>query len=132
MRVLLVDDNERIRKVLNVALDLEGFEVLQASNGEEAIEILTDEYESIDVVVLDLQMPVTNGWETLRVIKDQENGFPGPIVIMLTVQGEPENALKSWLLGAKYFMTKPVSIPTLVDTIQKAVREKVSGLLTDG
>lgn len=123
--ILLVDDNQEIRQIIESALAFHGdFEVHQASDGEEAIELLT-ELGTVDVVVLDLQMPVTNGWETLRVIRDPENGWPEVKVIMLTVQKEAENALKAWTIGANFFVAKPFKVKTILDTLDKALATSV-------
>lgn len=100
----------------------------EATNGEEAIDVLTEMYEIIDVVVLDILMPVTNGWETLQVIKDPDNGFPGLEVIMLATHPSWENCLKAWCLGAKYFMPKPISVPVLVDFVKRAAALNSSGV----
>jgi len=119
--ILLVDDNQQIRHMVREALDAQGgYTIYDAENGEEAIDILTD--NEIDAVILDLEMPVTDGWETLRIIRDQENGWPDTKVIMLTVKKEAENALKAWTLKADYFVSKPFRLSDLTTTLQKALR----------
>lgn len=123
--ILLVDDNAEIRAMIREALELHGdFEIHEAPDGEDAIKLMT-EYDDIDIVILDLQMPVTDGWETLRVIRDEENGWPETKVIMLTVQKEAENALKAWTIGANFFVAKPFHLPTLLDTVDKALSTSV-------
>lgn len=102
--LLVVDDNASIRCSLKDVLDLE-HKTFEAGNGEEAITILTE--HEIDLMILDLNMPITNGWETLRIVRDQQNGWPELRVIMLTVHDEPENTLKAWMLGVSYYITKP-------------------------
>ena len=126
-RILLVDDNDKIRSLIDDALQMEpeSFEVFHAANGEEAISTVEEHNGNFDVVVLDLQMPITNGWETLRVLHD-DDGYPEIPVIMLTVQSELENAAKAWSLGARFFVSKPVSIPVLVSAIKQAVDERES------
>ena len=124
-RILLVDDNEKIRSLIDDALQMEpeSFQVFHASNGEEAITAVEENSGNFDAIVLDLQMPVTNGWETLRILHD-DDGYPDIPVIMLTVQSELENAAKAWSLGARFFVSKPVSIPVLIDAVKRAVGEK--------
>lgn len=118
--VLLVDDNQQIRDMVREALDIQGgYTIYDAENGEEAVSVLTD--NEIDAVILDLEMPVTDGWETLRIIKDHENGWPDTKVIMLTVKKEAENALKAWTLDADYFVPKPFRLSDLITTLQKAL-----------
>lgn len=71
------------------------------------------------VVVMDINMPVTNGWEALRIIKDSD-GWPETEVIIMTVQTEPENALKAWSIGARYYLPKPFSTDDLCTLVKRA------------
>lgn len=120
--VLIVDDTDNVRLVLEVALS-PLCKTLSAKSGEEAIEILSNN-ASIAVVILDINMPVTDGWETLRIIKDPENGWPEIPVVMLSVHKEPENALKAWDLGAKYYIKKPFSVKLLCEVVKKLIDDK--------
>lgn len=120
-RVLVVDDNEGIREVAKEILQDVDCEVLTAENGEQAIEIMTE--TPADVVLLDINMPVTDGWETLRVIKDEYNGWPESQVIMLSVKQEPENPLKAWSIGAHYYLPKPFSMANLLELVERALKE---------
>ena len=121
-KVLVVDDNEAIRDVVSDVL-ADQYEVFTAINGEEAIEKMTQ--NQADIVLLDINMPITDGWETLRVLKDEYNGWPESAVIMLTVQHEPENPLKAWSIGANYYLPKPFSLANLLELVQRASEEKV-------
>jgi two-component system response regulator (stage 0 sporulation protein F) len=124
-KVLVVDDNTGIRTTVCSALDFERHDyiVYEASDGEEAIEMM--EREDIDLVILDLEMPRTNGWECLRVIRDPDDGWPDTKVIMLTVQKEAENALKSWTIGADCFIGKPFAVSALMKAVEKALNLEV-------
>lgn len=123
-RVLVVDDNAAIREIVTEILDDGNYEVVTAENGEQAIEIMTE--QPVDIVLLDINMPVTDGWETLRVIKDEYNGWPDTQVIMLTVRSEPENPLKAWSIGAHYYLPKPFSMANLLELVGRAARETVN------
>lgn len=130
--ILLVDDNEQIRTMVRAALHISNDEytIYEAGNGDEAIALLEQE-DGIDIVILDLQMPITDGWEALRIIKDEDNGWPETKVIMLTVQKEAENALKAWSIGADFFVSKPFKLNTLLGTVEKALGEETSAPLKD-
>ncbi len=101
-RVLIVDDESRFRSVL-VSMLQARFELDQAASGEEAIFLMTK--RPYDIVLLDTDMPYTDGWEVLQVIKDKDN-WPSTRVIMLTLDPEPELALKAWNLGADDYVVK--------------------------
>lgn len=116
--VLVVDDNPEIREILRETLELD-YRVVTAGNGEEAIEILTTEV--VDLCILDVQMPVTDGFETLRIIRDAENGWPALKVIMLTVRKEPEYWLRSAVIGADIYVTKPFSPTQMLELVHKCL-----------
>lgn len=116
--VLVVDDKPSIREAVRAMLEGH-YQILEATNGEEAVALLMD--HEVDVVVLDINMPVTNGWETLRIINDEHNGWPNIQVIMLTVQNAPETAIKAWTLGAAFYLPKPFRSADLIGLIEKAL-----------
>lgn len=124
--VLLVDDNDSIRSLIRNALvsEEEHYVINEAENGEQAVEFITD--NMVDVVILDLQMPITDGWETLRIIRDPENGWPDVKVIMLTVQRSAEHALKSWTIGADLYITKPFHLEQIIDGIQRVCSKQMT------
>lgn len=117
--ILIVDDTDNIRVVLEAAFS-PIYNVLCASNGETAIDLLSK--HTVDVVILDINMPVTDGWETLRIIKDPDNGWPDLPIVILSVHKEPENALKAWYLGATHYVRKPFSVKQLCEIIHDTVR----------
>lgn len=121
-KVLVADDKESIREAVSEMLAIEDFDVRVATNGEEAIQIMTE--DQMDLVILDINMPITDGWETLRIIKDEYNGWPDTEVIMLTVHKEPENPLKAWSIGASYYLPKPFSTANLLEVVHRALEEK--------
>jgi len=94
INILLVDDEENIRNLLDAYLKKEGFNILHSSNGKEAIKIM--ERESVNLVVLDIMMPILDGFETLKVIRNRWN-VP---VIMLSAKEEEEDKLLALGFGA--------------------------------
>jgi two-component system OmpR family response regulator len=116
--ILVVDDNPSIRSLVHEILEPD-YRTVEAENGEQALELLSS--DPFDLIILDIEMPITNGWETLHVIRDEESGWPNLRVIMLTVRKEPENVLKAWGIGAEYYITKPFSPAILLETIHRAL-----------
>ena len=82
--ILVVDDEERMRKLIKDFLNAKGYKILEAEDGEKALEIFELNKEKIDLVILDVMMPKVDGWTVLRKIR-QEAKTP---VIMLTARGE--------------------------------------------
>jgi len=113
LKVLVVDDSEMSRDVIVKFLKFKGYEVFEASNGNEALYIMGKE-EDIDVVLLDVEMPVMNGIETVRNIRI--SGYPA-IVIMLTGLGDEETMKKAAQNGADDFLTKPVDLVLLLSKL---------------
>lgn len=123
-RVLIVDDSAEIRQLVRSILE-DDYDVEEADDGEQCIEMLTESCD-YDLLILDIEMPGTNGWETLRVVSDEDN-WPEIPVVMFTVLNEPENALKAWHIGASLYLTKPFTAAVLLETVQAALStEKVS------
>ena len=107
-KVLVVDDEKDIRELINFYLNKEGFEVLEASNGEEALEIFENEY--IDLGIIDVMMPVMDGFELVENLKE----FKDVPVIMLTAKGESKDKLRGFSVGADDYVVKPFD-PTVHD-----------------
>src|SRR5437762_5116306 len=103
-RILVVDDDPQIRRVLRTALIAQGYEVADARNGEEAVEKLHD--EKPDLVILDMNMPRMNGLETCRSIRTTSD-VP---IIMLTVRDAESDKVGALDAGADDYMTKPFKI----------------------
>jgi len=103
-RILIVDDEEVIRKFLKIQLTKWGFEVKEASDGEQAIEALG--MDSFDLVISDVMMPKKSGWEVVKEVKSNAKTKDIP-VILLTARNEDPDMFKGYELGANYYMTKP-------------------------
>jgi len=114
--ILIVDDEPRMRRFVRMNLELEQFQVSEASDGLEAIRKVRDEMP--DLVVLDVEMPQLDGFETLREIR-RTAAVP---VIMLTVRGDEEDRIKGLDLGADDYVTKPFSARELVSRINAVLR----------
>jgi two-component system KDP operon response regulator KdpE len=117
IRILLVDDESAIRRALRPPLIELGFQVIEASRGEDALQMLRA--GAFDVVLLDVNMPGIGGIETLRRIRAIAPRLP---VIMLTVRDAEEEKVEALELGADDYVTKPFSTRELVARIRTAVR----------
>ena len=115
-RILIADDEERMRRFVRMNLELEGFAVFEASDGLEAIRKARDELP--DLAILDVEMPKLDGFETLREIRRTS---PVP-VIMLTVRSEEDDLIRGLDLGADDYITKPFSARELVSRINALLR----------
>ena len=101
-KILIVDDDRRINDLLEDILTMEGYNVIKAFDGEEAIEVL-DNIEDIDLVLLDVMMPKIDGWDLLAYIKSRFDIK----VLMLTALGDEEDEVKGIRSGADDFVVKP-------------------------
>ena len=113
-RALVVDDNADIRLVMRLALEPYGFQVTQAASGTEALEVLASATELPDLVVLDVQMPDMDGWETLEAIRE-DTRTAGVPVIMCTVKARPQDIAQGWELGCDGYVSKPFEPRELAD-----------------
>jgi two-component system, OmpR family, alkaline phosphatase synthesis response regulator PhoP len=103
-KILIVDDSAWIRKVLKTHLANWGFEVMEAVDGEQAIEQLDADH--FDLVICDVIMPKKTGWEVLNEVKANPKTQSIPI-IMLTAKNEDSDMFQGYQMGADYYMTKP-------------------------
>ena len=108
---LVVDDASDIRLLVRSVLRGRGFDVTEAANGIEALKALASG-ERPDVIVLDVQMPELDGWDTLAAIRRDESTAEIP-VILCTVRSQPADAERAWLLGCDGFVSKPFAIDRL-------------------
>lgn len=117
IRILVVDDEPAIRRALRPSLMELGFQLSEASRGEEALQVLRS--STYDVVLLDVNMPGLGGIETLRRIRAFAPRLP---VLMLTVRDQEEDKVEALDLGADDYVTKPFSTRELIARIRSAVR----------
>jgi len=114
MKILIVDDEDMIRKILTEAIGKCGFEVQTAKNGREGLEIFK-EYRP-ELVITDIQMPEKNGLELLEEIRELS---PDTIVIIITASDSQEYAIQALRLGANNFLHKPFSLKELTAHLEK-------------
>ncbi|MGI6072017.1 MAG: response regulator transcription factor [Lachnospiraceae bacterium] len=117
LKILIVDDEIRMRKIVKDFLAVKGYEVLEAANGEEAIDIMYRD-NKIDLVLLDIMMPKMDGWETCREIRK----FSKVSIIMLTAKSDEADELLGYDLGIDEYITKPFSPKVLVARIDAILR----------
>ena len=115
-RIMIVDDDPQIRRVLRTALVAQGYETIDARNGEEALEKLRD--EKVDLLILDVNMPGMSGLETCRMIRSTSDVS----IIMLTVRDAESDKVEALDAGADDYMTKPFGSPELLARIRAALR----------
>ena len=108
-KLMIVDDEKKIRRLLSDYFLKEGYEVLEAEDGEKALRLFEEE-EDISLIILDIMMPKKNGYEVLQEIR-KTSSVP---VILLTAKSEEEDELKGFESGADEYVTKPFSPRTLV------------------
>lgn len=119
-RALVVDDAPDIRLLAELVLSMAGFTVTTASSGKDALCQLAGD-DLPDIVVLDVQMPEVDGWETLSRLRGDPRTADLPVVLC-TVKGLPEDTLKGWSLGCDGYLAKPFDIGLLVDELQGVLR----------
>ncbi|MBS5431015.1 MAG: response regulator transcription factor [Lachnospiraceae bacterium] len=117
IKILVVDDESRMRKLVQDFLEREGFEVLEAGDGVEAMDLFYEEKE-VALVILDVMMPKMDGWQTLREIR-QTSQVP---VIMLTARSEERDELQGFKLGVDEYISKPFSPKILVARVEAVLR----------
>ncbi len=119
-RILVADDEDAVRKPIRLTLLKAGFEVVEAANGEQAIEQLNhgDNPLAVDTILCDIRMPKINGVEAIAYFREQ---FPSVPVVVLT--GYPDVQLATSLMkqGVKDYLVKPVTRETLLTVIRQAV-----------
>ena len=117
IKILVVDDEERMQKLLRDFLKMKDYEVLLAGNGEEAIDLFCKE-KSIALIILDVMMPKMDGWTVLKTIREHSK-VP---VIMLTARSEENDELKGFDYGADEYISKPFSPKILVARVEALLR----------
>ena len=130
-KILVVDDESRIRKLIKDYLRRGGYEVIEASDGEEALEIFY-KTKDISLIILDVMMPNLDGWEVLKEIRESSR-VP---IIMLTAKSEEEDELNGYSLGADEYVLKPFSPKVRVARVEAVLRrslgEETSIIENDG
>jgi DNA-binding response OmpR family regulator len=119
--ILVVDDEERMARFIQLNLEHDGFQVVEANRGAKAIQLLRDEMP--DLVILDVMMPDIDGFQVLEMIRE----ISVVPVIMLTAKGEEDDRVRGLELGADDYVTKPFSPRELVSRVRAVLRRNEIG-----
>lgn len=114
-KILVVDDDPTMVKLINVNLKLNNYFVVEATSGEQALGILAD--DKLDLVVLDIMMPGVDGWEVLKRIRSKPDTEEMP-VILVTAKTQDSDVIRGWELGADEYVIKPFNPLLLVEVIK--------------
>ncbi|MDO5417974.1 MAG: response regulator transcription factor [Lachnospiraceae bacterium] len=125
LKVLVVDDEARMRKLVKDFLTIKGFRVVEAADGEEAVDIFFQQ-KDIALILLDVMMPKMDGWEVCKAIR-QHSDVP---IIMLTARGEEQDELQGFKLGVDEYISKPFSPKILVARVE-AILRRSKGISAD-
>ena len=117
MNILLAEDDADLRSILSQYLEINGFSILQAENGQAGLEIFKNEH--VDVCILDIMMPLMDGFELARQIRKTDPEVP---VIFLTARNQKADKIKGLKLGADDYITKPFEVEELILRIRNIVR----------
>ena len=116
--ILIVDDELRMRKLIKDFLSAKGYSILEAEDGEKALEVFESNKNKISLILLDVMMPKLDGWSVLRQIR-QESKVP---IIMLTARGEEQDELFGFELGVDEYISKPFSPKILVARVEAILK----------
>ena len=126
LKVLVVDDEARMRKLVRDFLTVKGFYVLEAENGEQAVDLFFKQ-KDIALIILDVMMPKMNGWDVCKTIR-QYSRVP---IIMLTARSEERDELQGFQLGVDEYISKPFSPKILVARVEAILRRTQGSGNTD-
>ena len=116
--ILVVDDEQRMRKLIKDFLTAKGYKILEAEDGEKALEVYEKNKNQINLILLDVMMPKLDGWSVLRQIR-QDSKVP---IIMLTARGEEQDELFGFELGVDEYISKPFSPKILVARVEAILK----------
>ena len=116
--ILIVDDEQRMRKLIKDFLATKGYSILEAEDGEKGLEVYEENKNKISLILLDVMMPKLDGWSVLRQIR-QESKVP---IIMLTARGEEQDELFGFELGVDEYISKPFSPKILVARVEAILK----------
>ena len=119
-KILIVDDEREVREVIRIHLDVNGYNILEAENGEDAINILRSEDNMVNVglILCDIRMPKVNGIECIDFLRQEAPSIP-----IVVVTGYPDTEMATQLMkkGVKDYLVKPVERKKLLETVEKLV-----------
>jgi two-component system KDP operon response regulator KdpE len=119
LRVLIVDDEPPIRKLLRMGLTVHGYQILEASNGKTALDLLS---EAPDLIILDLGLPDMQGHDLLRTIRARNESIP---IVVLSSRGDEAGKVQALDFGADDYVTKPFGMDELLARMRAALRHQL-------
>jgi two-component system, OmpR family, KDP operon response regulator KdpE len=119
LKILVIDDEPPIRKLLRMGLTTQGYEILEAPNGRKSLELLA---QKPDLVILDLGLPDMEGQELLRMIRARNGGVP---IVVLSSRGDEAGKVQALDLGADDYVTKPFGMDELLARMRAALRHQL-------
>lgn len=125
-RILIADDEARIRKLVSDFLKKANYDVIEAEDGDTALKLFLDMRDNIDLIILDIMMPGLNGWEVCKKIREKSN-VP---LLMLTARSEEFDELTSYDCGIDDYVTKPFSPTILVKRVEALLRRSNGAKIT--
>ena len=123
IKILIVDDESRMRKLIRDFLEREGYQILEATDGVAAMDLFYSD-KTIDLIILDVMMPRMDGWQACKEIREHSK-VP---IMMLTARAEEWNELKGFELGVDEYVTKPFSPKILVARVAALLKRPKSGI----
>lgn len=116
-RILVVEDDQHTAKLISAILRAENYTVFNACNGKEALEVMDREH--IDLVVLDIMMPVMDGYEFTKLVRETDNNLP---ILMVSAKQLPEDRKKGFIVGTDDYITKPIDEEEMLLRIKALLR----------
>ena len=121
VRILVIDDEPPIRKLLRMGLSSQGYHVLEAADGRAALDQIGR--DKVDLVILDLGLPDMKGHELLRLIRERDDALP---VVVLSSRGDEAGKVEAFDLGADDYVTKPFGMNELLARLRAALRHRLA------
>lgn len=122
-KVLVIEDEELVRKVLEFRLKKEGYEVFLAKDGAEALSLI--EHQRFDLILVDIMLPYVGGLEITSKVKSNPETKDTPVIV-LSANGLENVILEAFALGADDFIPKPFNLPELTIRIKKHIKQSIS------
>ena len=120
-KILAVDDEKHIVRLVQINLQKEGYEVITASHGQEALDRIAA--DKPDLVIMDVMMPQMDGFEALKTLKSQPETVNLP-VIMLTAKAQDADVFEGWKSGADLYLTKPFNPSELMSFVKRILQDR--------
>ncbi len=121
VKILIADDEERWRRLVGDFLRNEGYKVIEAANGQEAVDLVRNDSD-ISLVILDIMMPVMDGVQACQTIR----GFSQIPIIMLTAKSDEDSEVMGFVCGADEYISKPVKFPVFMARVRALLKRSVS------